>query len=111
MYSISVHGVKSNNGPFPLGISLALTAASATPNVASCTNPIARIVHPNPTVGSIVRAILGKINPPAALPDAASTSATPRRREKYVVTTAMTGVNSKPLPSPVHTPCARNTCQ
>lgn len=43
----------------------------AVSKVTSWMNPMALIVHPNPTEGNSVLTILGKISPPVALPHAA----------------------------------------
>lgn len=72
---------------------------------------MALIVQPNPMLGSSVLAMLGKTSPPTVLPHAAAANATALLRAKYVDITVMAGVNRKPLPMPVQTPCARNTCQ
>lgn len=74
-------------------------------------NPIALIVHGNPAVGNSCLAIAGKISPPVALPQAVIPMATPLFLLKYVEIVAIVGQKRQPFPRPMHTPCAKKSCQ
>ena len=110
-YPFSLKDAKSTQGPDFLGGILGLKSKFAKINVTSCTKPIALTVHAIPILPRSCLAIEGNINPPVALPVAVIPKARARRLLKYVETTARLGVNMRPLPSPVHRPCARRSCQ
>lgn len=55
--------------------------------------------------------MIGYIRPPVHDPDAAMPIANARFFEKYVESRDIVGQNISPLPIPVHSPCAKNSCQ
>jgi hypothetical protein len=79
--------------------------------VASMMKPKTLVVHANPSVGSSLCNTIGYMIPPNDDPDAAIPIANPILVEKYVVKTAILGMNSEPVPMPIQNACARRTCQ
>jgi hypothetical protein len=70
--------LQSIKGLLAWGVTLGLIATRANARVPIWMNPMARIVHPKPMVGSSVLAMLGKTSPPTVLPQAAIANATAR---------------------------------
>jgi hypothetical protein len=82
--------------------------AATTPTV-PMRRATARRVHANPIRGSSCRTSSGYTTPPTLAPEAASPMARLRRRAKYVLISAMAGVNCIPLPRPCSTPCVSSS--
>lgn len=110
-YPFSLKEAKSTQGPAFLGGSLGRRSKFAMIKVTSCTKPIALTVQANPILPRSCLAIEGKMSPPTGLPVETMPKANARRLLKYVETTARLGVNIRPLPKPVQSPCARRSCQ
>jgi hypothetical protein len=111
VYSSSVKAPHSTSAPAFLGgiLRLSPTLASNSPN--AWRNPMALTVQGNPTEGNSCLAMAGKISPPVELPHAVMPMARPRFLLKYVDTVATVGQKRQPLPMPMQTPWARNSCQ
>lgn len=83
----------------------------ANNKVASCTNPMARTVQPNPAEGSSSLAMAGNMRPPVTDPAAVIPMAKERFFSKYVDTTDTVGQKRHPLPMPIQIPWLRISCQ
>ncbi len=68
-------------------------------------------VHTNPTLAISFSHIAGKTIPPTAPPALAIPVATPKCLVKYVIITGAPAPKTRPIPTPVLTPCARTNCQ
>lgn len=111
VYSSSWKAAHSTSAPAFLGGILRFSPMLATTRLVAWMKPIALIVQGNPAVGKSCLAIAGKISPPVALPHAVIPMASPLFLLKYVDTVATVGQKRQPLPRPMHTPWARNSCQ
>ena len=109
-YGISLNADSSTTGPDFLGGNLGRKKARQRLRHAKLINPITLTVHANPIDPSRYLTTMGYKPPPKEFPLVTIATAIPLFRLKYVVTKPNVGQKIIPLPNPVHSPCASNSC-